>query len=820
MQEIQIVDALSGAGKTYAALEDALSKANCYRKILFVQPSIKLIEQSLADCPAIFARNIYPKNPRHLRIKILGQLRTKIPRHLKVRAIHSLNSPPNTVKKRLIEHLNNSGDNGEILFITHESFLQLPYFDRRQDWDVIIDEIPSVNKDLTLNIPKTHALLTDNISVIGEHPLWYRIAPENQNELTKIHENRERDDAIAVFKDLAKHVCSDKWEVFCKKENWHQLIDGAMVKFGCFALLRPDIFDGFKSVTIMGAMLEDTLLYHVWRNQGVMFEPNFRIQLRANSRLAAHENGNLLTIKYFTSQDWSKSYRNKPGIVDGNEVSKMDFMREKILEDLNGENFLWVANNDVENEIFDRPGHNGQPNAIRLPNSPHGLNEYQDVDNVVFLSALNPSPAHFRFLEDQGISPDHLRDAWVHQITYQTVMRCSLRDASSTAPKTVYVTDLKSAEWLSDKFPGSTIEKIEGFEERAKKVGRPLNGSKPMSSRDRKTRSRHAKRLKSLEKIRSDHCHKNTINPISNFVTSWGTEFNSVYDWNGERLPDQNADQFIEHLKRCHRNKFDSKESNFHICPSIFDPNKSEHSDRGIENVVHATGIWLDNDGGDLDYKEFKKQFPDIRMVCCNTWSGNDRYRVFIPTSCSMTHKEYELITKFIILQLERSGYFGDAEFERRRHAGHAAKRHGFDPTHLHAASLFYLPCKAENVMESFFEDYPGTLLDPSEWLNAAKTSVPEKTISNVVQFPFPEADREDVQQAISRYKSLPPGQGKRHHGFFTLGTELKKLGLDWASIEMYLTKADYDGSRKRKKTIQDVLRSLRKQQSKYGEAA
>ena len=85
--------------------------------------------------------------------------------------------------------------------------------------------------------------------------------------------------------------------------------------------------------------------------------------------------------------------------------------------------------------------------------------------------------------------------------------------------------------------------------------------------------------------------------------------------------------------------------------------------------------------------------------------------------------------------------------------------------------------------------------------------------------FPVQEADREDIQQAINRYKSIPPEQG-RHHGFFMLGTELKKLGLDWANIEIYLIEADYDGSRKRKGAIRDVLKSLRKQRPKHREAA
>ena len=62
--------------------------------------------------------------------------------------------------------------------------------------------------------------------------------------------------------------------------------------------------------------------------------------------------------------------------------------------------FLWLANNDIQDNLF---GENG----IRLPNVPHGLNRYQyDYDAFVSLSALNPSPDHFKFLQWIGVDPE------------------------------------------------------------------------------------------------------------------------------------------------------------------------------------------------------------------------------------------------------------------------------------------------------------------------------------------------------------------------------------------------------------------------------
>lgn len=564
----------------------------------------------------------------------------------------------------------------------------------------------------------------------------------------------------------------------------------------------------------MGAMFKKSLLYHLWSNQDVKFKPNQPIKQKVDSRINAHENGNLLTIKYFLEADWSKHKRDRPGIVEGEEVVVLEFMKRKIIEGMKDQPFLWVANNDVKNHHFD------QKNSERISNSPHGLNIYQHVNHVVFLSALNPTLPHSKFLEDVGITSDHIRDAGVHQITYQAVMRGSLRDSGSLEQKTVYVTDRKTADYLNEVFPGSKIEKIPGLEEQKFKRGRPRVGSKSMSSRDRKRRSRHAKGLKSLGKNLSDQCHKNTNNLYGNFVTSWGTTFKSVNDTKGVKLPDSDVEQFINELHRSHRQKYESKDSSLLFCPSIFDPDKSESSSRGAENVVHATGIWLDNDGGDLNHKEFQKIFPDIRMVCCNTWSGGDRYRVFIPTARSMSADEYETITMYIMHELKRSGYFGDVEADWKIDAGYVVKNHGFDLSHLHAASLFYMPCQAENLEDSFFDDHPGELLDPTDWLNAAHVTMPDNLESNVVHLSVDNIGQQKVLQAINTYKDIPSGQEKRNHGFYQLGIKLLKMGLDYSSIERYLTEADYDGSRKKKASVKGVINSLQKMKMKFSEAA
>ena len=80
-----------------------------------------------------------------------------------------------------------------------------------------------------------------------------------------------------------------------------------------------------------------------------------------------------------------------------------------------------MGNKDMPDSIFGGRGR-------RLPNSPFGSNAYQQIHNAVILSALNPPPAHFAFLDALGINSTEVKRAGYWQAVYQAAMRTSLRN--------------------------------------------------------------------------------------------------------------------------------------------------------------------------------------------------------------------------------------------------------------------------------------------------------------------------------------------------------------------------------------------------------
>jgi hypothetical protein len=304
--------------------------------------------------------------------------------------------------------------------------------------------------------------------------------------LRKIARNTSGDEVYKLFEGLAYRLNSNDWQVFSLQSQYQALIAGQNSgKLITYSLLKPSIFAGFEEVVIAGACIEDTMLYRLWTDQGVRLRP-VNDDLRQTLRYDQHANGHLITILYATEEEWSKTFRDKQVEVEQQSVKLLDRIVTCVGNAMGDEPFLWMANKDLKADIFA-----DKPRAERLPNSPHGLNEYQSFHNVAVLSALNPPPAHFHFMGDHGINGGEIKTAHYRSAVYQAVMRCSIRNPSDQTPKRVIVMDRVTAEWLADLFPGAAVEPLTGMGVVPRK-GSAITGVMPRRPRSiARTRSGH-----------------------------------------------------------------------------------------------------------------------------------------------------------------------------------------------------------------------------------------------------------------------------------------------------------------------------------------
>lgn len=411
---------------------------------MMVQPSIVLIKQTERDL-----RGLDP--------------------FVRITALHSGGDDQTGVVRQIMKHLADTGAAGEILLITQIAFDRIAFFMRRSAWHVIYDEMPQIDYSRDFKLPANGHLVLDCFEARTYNATYSRLHVVDASKLQAISRNSGSDEAWAIIADFAGKLLSPYRETFVLSEQLAKFranpLSNQKHSLTAFGLLQPTIFDGFASVTMMSACLEQTMCYRYWSQLGVKFSRHPMIK----PRFEVHANGGLLDIYYASDRDWSKSLRDQQIDINGEKASVFDTVVVRAEMLLRDEPFVWMANKDVIKSPFTEG-----PNR-RLPNSPHGLNEFKGYHNAVVLSALNPTPAHFAFLSEVAhISADEVKDSVYRQAVYQACGRTSLRDLASHERKKAVVMDNAAAEWLANVFPGARSFKLPGsdFSPSKQKVGR------------------------------------------------------------------------------------------------------------------------------------------------------------------------------------------------------------------------------------------------------------------------------------------------------------------------------------------------------------
>ena len=155
---IHTLDAPAGSGKTYACARHADRLAQLGHKVLFVQPTMHLIDKTITD-------ELQPLKPAY-----------------PVRAIHSdAHRVKKSVIAEIVAHCRNAvAGRGEILFVTHAAFLLVPFIERKDQWVLIMDEVPQVDAFKELNLPETHHLITPHLALVPGAAAYGRlVTPED-----------------------------------------------------------------------------------------------------------------------------------------------------------------------------------------------------------------------------------------------------------------------------------------------------------------------------------------------------------------------------------------------------------------------------------------------------------------------------------------------------------------------------------------------------------------------------------------------------------------------------------------------------------------
>ena len=697
---IHYIDGPSGSGKTRELQNKIISLVDIGERVVVCQPSKRLIDETV-------------------------QSLRKLDDNIHIKIIHG-DVTKKAVVKSIYDYLRTPYPEAHVLFTTFEAFDYLEFFSDAKNWHMFVDEPPQGHQAFERQLAKTHRLITTMLALGPEFKSIYRqLLPASHTCIRDIERNTSNDAGYELVRDLATTLMSNHWKTYVSADSYQGLLDGdpSTTQLSAFSVLQACIFENFKSVTITGAFFKESPLYVLWSAMGVDFREVEDIELRYRT----HEHVKNLRIFWSLEADYSKTLRDK----EDQRVLKA--MRKAISAKFADTPFLWSANKDVPDNFFGR-----KLKATRLPQSPYGLNEFEGIDVVVFLSAHNPSPAHCKFLSDvTGADRDVIRTAIHGQQLYQAIMRRSLRDPANERERNVVVPDLGSAESLKRKLPNAELEHFPidiGDMKLSQRRGRKpqYQSGAERTAASRASRKADLNRLvvdegsKKITKTFELFCldQEEMCNELSLYKSNNVTRFRGTI-WEHIRSPvsvgnieKENVDDFDEWLFALHLRKLKRKTDSHLISPSYFVPNMEKEKYRTEGTIQFINGIWLDNDEGGILPETFANLFPQTRMSIFNSFSATReklKYRVYIPTNGFLNCHLYKAITKHIMKTVVEAGYL-----LRKPIPGDPRQAHGFDTGKNGPASLFYVPSQPGDPSGIYFKHFreEGRMpLDPQEWL-------------------------------------------------------------------------------------------------------
>jgi hypothetical protein len=677
---VRIVSAPCSSGKTYSTCQHlAQQRTRC--NWLYVAPSIKLLSQTKLD----------------------------LERHGLKPTLITSETHKHHVVAAIMRHIACSEESGTVLLITWQSYQHLPFFENRQNWRVIIDEVPQVDSFYAIDLRQHMDELTQYVQ-LGEsvNETLATVIPVDPDML-KRHLSRPDDLTKTVYSFL-NDVLTPCRDVFVDLKTWTDFSErrsygkkGSCTRIYFLSMLNPKLFEGN---TLLGANIEDSLLYQWLSNyHDVQFKRNH--QIYKNLRFTEHppETGERLRINYLLKGRGFSKY------LAGKELGKggrtwMDGMDKAALDYIGDRKFLYAINNDYTGQL------RGHPNGTQIPVISHGLNEYMNYNLIYFPVALNRAPRHLSMLNQLGLDDEMVKDSTIHEVIYQALMRTSLRDPNSKQVIECIVPEYAAAERLARAF-GTVQMKWIGdpeFEKKQVATGRQLH-------RQANAEKRLCRVLPHFEEIplTSKELRDNVAEWDARSAPLYAVTFHpTIYDTDAEmfKLDYFEPNEFVREMRSLSKEVIEDKTSNFMINSTVFvKRNADDEGFRKKVNFLESSMMILDFDNGDLSIDDFndifwkkagrgnKRSFLIFNSFSRSTEQPN-RFRVIMlykqpATSLEAHHAVYDSIVN----RLELNGFDEDSS--------------GLDRVCRNGVQSFYIPStSAANPDWHYFKAYGCTTRD------------------------------------------------------------------------------------------------------------
>jgi hypothetical protein len=270
------------------------------------------------------------------------------------------------------------------------------------------------------------------------------------------------DDVYGKVLDPVPRWVTEGCPIFTEATAWTLLLSGhsggpKRGEISICGFRRPDALTRFRRVTMLGALLKHTFVWHVWEALGVRFTPSPLIRLNQMTTLLGKRR---LKLYWVTDEGWSKRLRDRSGGISAilEAISKAAVIDPS-------QPVAAVVNKDDGSEESPEVVRRVFPSAVVMPHRVEGQNRFRHIDQLIHSAALNAYTPDIRFLESVlGIDAPEQRLARTGAAVYQSLMRLSLRDPTGTRDVTLVVMDKDVADWLVQWFTPESQVEVTGIE--------------------------------------------------------------------------------------------------------------------------------------------------------------------------------------------------------------------------------------------------------------------------------------------------------------------------------------------------------------------
>lgn len=421
MATINYISELTGSGKTGLILDQI---ANSDERYIIAAPNKSL-------CKEIF---------------------TRLTERDVLDGMHIINMDTHESPSVVLAHTLEKPKSMRIIITTHASY-DLALNDGlisniKDKWNLVIDEELSFYKTHEFNVSEVSKdILEDTINVKEYNEDFYEVIPASNRLWNEVVIGECIDTFLnhPEYVSFVKHAHCDHYTTLIPKENYDtflstdvSLLKKKFKKLYTISICNANFFSTFKSTTILSSFFEETISFNLLKWMDLDLK---RIQVPHHRPF--HPNSELITLHYYCKSNWSNILKSKE-IIDGrNGLTLEEHIKDKILIDLAGKDFIFNANIGFRKKF----------NYGKLVTSIHGVNKYIDYTNMVFMPSLNATASLVNILSYFGITRKHIDFSRNVLQAYQFISRGAIRKANNGEEVNVYVMDQRAVDFLKVIYP-------------------------------------------------------------------------------------------------------------------------------------------------------------------------------------------------------------------------------------------------------------------------------------------------------------------------------------------------------------------------------